>query len=300
VNRHRIVVRVEHDDLEQPARSVDRGRSGEISELRWRGSPSPEHLTIGWRGSGERQRVRSPPRQLRAQNAGYVRPRRRPRRVDLCAPSTPLPGHRSPDRDHRETSSRVGPRPTSSHPVGAAPSMPFSVSLASVMGPPFREWAWDHVGVVRVGGVMMAAGAAGVKDDDASGVAGGSGRGHFRASGDARRTRRRGRVRVRRLEPVDGGLGEERVGHQRQPLDRVTVARDDGGRAAAPFHDELVLAATGPACRRRYPLLESSCPARLWASLRPGGLGRVSYRAGSQMKMLRTMAPPRKITASLS
>jgi len=30
------------------------------------------------------------------------------------------------------------------------------------------------------------------------------------------------------------------------------------------------------------------------------GLGRVSYRAGSQMKMLRTMAPPRKITASLS
>jgi CRISPR/Cas system-associated endonuclease Cas1 len=29
-------------------------------------------------------------------------------------------------------------------------------------------------------------------------------------------------------------------------------------------------------------------------------LGRVSYRAGSQMKMLRTMAPPRKITASLS
>jgi len=36
------------------------------------------------------------------------------------------------------------------------------------------------------------------------------------------------------------------------------------------------------------------------AALAELDLGRVSYRAGSQMKMLRTMAPPRKITASLS
>ena len=42
------------------------------------------------------------------------------------------------------------------------------------------------------------------------------------------------------LEPVDGGLGEERVGHQPEPLDRLAVGGDDGGGGAVAFDDELV------------------------------------------------------------
>jgi hypothetical protein len=42
------------------------------------------------------------------------------------------------------------------------------------------------------------------------------------------------------LESVDGGLGEERVGHETEPFDRFTVARDDGRCFAVAFDDELV------------------------------------------------------------
>ena len=31
------------------------------------------------------------------------------------------------------------------------------------------------------------------------------------------------------LEPVDGALSEQRVGHQSEPLDRFAIGRDDGG-----------------------------------------------------------------------
>ena len=91
--------------------------------------------------------------------------------------------------------------------------------------------AWDHVRAISVGMVMMAPVGCG---------------------GQGRR-RRRGRAVVvpvsrpgfcRRavglavedelvgggLEPVDGGLGEERVGHLAEPLDRLAVRGDDGGR----------------------------------------------------------------------
>ena len=42
------------------------------------------------------------------------------------------------------------------------------------------------------------------------------------------------------LEPVDGGLGEERVGHVGEPLDRFPVRGDDRGGDAVAFDDELV------------------------------------------------------------
>jgi hypothetical protein len=42
------------------------------------------------------------------------------------------------------------------------------------------------------------------------------------------------------LEPVDGGLGEEGVGHLAEPLDWFPVAGDDGGSRAVAFDDELV------------------------------------------------------------
>jgi hypothetical protein len=42
------------------------------------------------------------------------------------------------------------------------------------------------------------------------------------------------------LEPADGGLGEEGVGHQAEPLDRPAVGGDDGCRGAVAFDDELV------------------------------------------------------------
>src|SRR5947209_7335291 len=42
------------------------------------------------------------------------------------------------------------------------------------------------------------------------------------------------------LEPVDGGLGEERVGHEAEPFDRLPVGGDDGGRGAVAFDDEFV------------------------------------------------------------
>ena len=42
------------------------------------------------------------------------------------------------------------------------------------------------------------------------------------------------------LEPVDGGLGEERVGHLGEPLDRLTVRGRHGRRGAVSFDDELV------------------------------------------------------------
>jgi hypothetical protein len=42
------------------------------------------------------------------------------------------------------------------------------------------------------------------------------------------------------LEPVDGGLGEERVGHEREPLDWFAVRGDHCRRGAVTFDDELV------------------------------------------------------------
>src|SRR5438045_8627949 len=42
------------------------------------------------------------------------------------------------------------------------------------------------------------------------------------------------------LEPVDRGLGEERVGHHGEPLDRLAVGRYDGGRLTVAFSDRLV------------------------------------------------------------
>jgi hypothetical protein len=42
------------------------------------------------------------------------------------------------------------------------------------------------------------------------------------------------------LEPVDGGLGEERIGHETEPLDGLAVGGDDGGGGAVAFDDQLV------------------------------------------------------------
>ncbi len=42
------------------------------------------------------------------------------------------------------------------------------------------------------------------------------------------------------LEPIDGGLGEEWVGHEGDALDRVPVAGHDRRCAAVPLDDELV------------------------------------------------------------
>jgi hypothetical protein len=42
------------------------------------------------------------------------------------------------------------------------------------------------------------------------------------------------------LEAVDGGLGEERVGHECEPLERFAVGGHDGRRGAVAFDDELV------------------------------------------------------------
>jgi hypothetical protein len=42
------------------------------------------------------------------------------------------------------------------------------------------------------------------------------------------------------LETVDGGLREERVGHEPEPLDRFAVRGDNGGGGAVAFDDELV------------------------------------------------------------
>ncbi len=42
------------------------------------------------------------------------------------------------------------------------------------------------------------------------------------------------------LEPVDGGLGEEGVGHLGQPFDGLAVGGDHGGGDAVAFDDELV------------------------------------------------------------
>src|SRR5579863_10706298 len=41
-------------------------------------------------------------------------------------------------------------------------------------------------------------------------------------------------------EPVDGGLGQQRVGHERQPFAGVAVGRDHGGGFAVAFGDDLV------------------------------------------------------------
>lgn len=41
------------------------------------------------------------------------------------------------------------------------------------------------------------------------------------------------------LEPVDGGLGEQAVGHESEPLDRLPVGGHDGGCLAVPLHDDL-------------------------------------------------------------
>jgi hypothetical protein len=48
------------------------------------------------------------------------------------------------------------------------------------------------------------------------------------------------------LEPVDGGLGEERVGHECEPFNWnwFTVRGDDGGGGAVSFDDEFVLMPT--------------------------------------------------------
>jgi hypothetical protein len=42
------------------------------------------------------------------------------------------------------------------------------------------------------------------------------------------------------LQPVDCGLGEERVGHVAEPLDWFSVRGDDRGGGAVAFDDELV------------------------------------------------------------
>jgi hypothetical protein len=42
------------------------------------------------------------------------------------------------------------------------------------------------------------------------------------------------------LEPVDGGLGQQRVGHEPEPLDRLPIAGHDRGRGPVTFDDELV------------------------------------------------------------
>ena len=42
------------------------------------------------------------------------------------------------------------------------------------------------------------------------------------------------------LEPVDGGLGEQGVGHQGEPFGWLAVGGRDGGGGAVPFDDELV------------------------------------------------------------
>jgi hypothetical protein len=42
------------------------------------------------------------------------------------------------------------------------------------------------------------------------------------------------------LEPVDGGLGEERIGHQPQPVDRLPVRGRHRGCGPMAFDDELV------------------------------------------------------------
>ena len=42
------------------------------------------------------------------------------------------------------------------------------------------------------------------------------------------------------MEAVDRGLGEERVGHQCDPLVRLAVARDDRCGAPVSFYDYLV------------------------------------------------------------
>ena len=42
------------------------------------------------------------------------------------------------------------------------------------------------------------------------------------------------------LEPVDSGLREERVGHQRDPLDWLTIRGDDRGFVAVSFDDKFV------------------------------------------------------------
>jgi hypothetical protein len=43
------------------------------------------------------------------------------------------------------------------------------------------------------------------------------------------------------LESVDGGLGEERVGHLGQPFEGFPVGGDHGGGDAMAFDDELVV-----------------------------------------------------------
>lgn len=41
-------------------------------------------------------------------------------------------------------------------------------------------------------------------------------------------------------EPVDGGLGQQRVAGHGQPLTRFPVGGRDGARSAVPLHDQLV------------------------------------------------------------
>jgi hypothetical protein len=41
-------------------------------------------------------------------------------------------------------------------------------------------------------------------------------------------------------EAVDGGLCQERVGHQGEPLVRLAVGGDDRGGLEVPFDDDLV------------------------------------------------------------
>ncbi len=41
-------------------------------------------------------------------------------------------------------------------------------------------------------------------------------------------------------EPVDGGLGQQRVGHERQPFAGVAIGRDHGGGFPVSFGDDLV------------------------------------------------------------
>lgn len=42
------------------------------------------------------------------------------------------------------------------------------------------------------------------------------------------------------LEPVDGRLGEERVGHEPEPLDGFPIRVDDGGGGSMSLHHKFI------------------------------------------------------------
>ena len=50
----------------------------------------------------------------------------------------------------------------------------------------------------------------------------------------------------RALETVDGGMGEQRIGHDGQPLNRLPVARDHRRCPAVPLDHKLVVTTPAP------------------------------------------------------